>query len=203
MASREKPDRQCGDAEERSALLLTNGPDLWRVILAQMPEGAIIAGGAVRDYLLGVQPKDIDVFFCVSKFNTKTDWTGFGPLGEDRRAEYEAMNAIQVVQRGVVGGLQVDVVGVSLPQPEGSDPFASNFSGPGVIETFDFGLTRCWFDGELHDTPEAKADREGRTVTLLLHDRPQRAADRFARFNARMGGDWTFANAQPEPTHAP
>lgn len=169
----------------------SNGPDLWRAILADMPEGAIIAGGAVRDYLLGVQPKDIDVFFCVSKFNTKLDWTGYGPLGEDRRAEYDAMNAIQVVQRGMVGGFQVDAVGVSLPQPEGSDHFAPHFSGQAVIETFDFGLTRCWFDGELHDTPDARYDREHKTVTLLLTDRMARATDRFTRFNERMGGDWT------------
>ena len=41
---------------------MQNGPELWNAILDQMPPGAVIAGGAVRDFILGVQPKDIDVF---------------------------------------------------------------------------------------------------------------------------------------------
>lgn len=37
-----------------------NGPELWQEIIEKLP-GAVIAGGAVRDYLLGVEPKDIDL----------------------------------------------------------------------------------------------------------------------------------------------
>ena len=41
---------------------MLNGPKLWDEILTLMPEGSIIAGGAVRDYYMGAAPKDIDVF---------------------------------------------------------------------------------------------------------------------------------------------
>jgi len=40
----------------------TNGPDLWDAILLKLGPDAYIAGGAVRDYILGTEPKDIDVF---------------------------------------------------------------------------------------------------------------------------------------------
>ena len=170
---------------------LENGPALWSALLARMPTGSVVAGGAVRDYLLGQPPKDIDIFFDVQMHSSKEDWSGFGPLGLDKAAEYDAMNSIAVVQRATFNGLQVDAIGLCLE--------AGPVTGERVVATFDFGLTRCWYDGEIHDTPEAKADREGKTVTLLLHDRPARAADRFVRFNTRMGGEWTFVSTKPEP----
>ncbi len=152
-----------------------NGPELWDAILAELPGGAIVAGGAVRDYLLGVEPKDIDVFIAANKFMNPA---GFHELGEDKDAEYGAMSEICVVTRGVVADRQVDLVGVDYP----------NVSD--MIERFDFGVARCWYDGELHDTPEAAADRANKTVTLFLDDRLERSRARFARFNERMGGDW-------------
>lgn len=42
---------------------MQNGPALWLKILSRFPSGAIVAGGAVRDYLLGAEPKDIDVLY--------------------------------------------------------------------------------------------------------------------------------------------
>src|SRR3546814_3197398 len=59
-----------------------------------------------------------------------------------------------------------------------------------MVERFDFGVARCWYDGEIHDTPEAATDRANKTVTLFLDDRLERSRARFARFNERMGGDW-------------
>lgn len=45
---------------------MQNGPKLWREILSSHSPKAIIAGGAVRDYLLGLgEPKDIDIFLPV------------------------------------------------------------------------------------------------------------------------------------------
>src|SRR3546814_17583635 len=59
-----------------------------------------------------------------------------------------------------------------------------------MVERFDFGVARCWYDGEIHDTPEAATDRANKTVTLFLDDRLERSRARFARFNERLGGDW-------------
>lgn len=160
-----------------------NGPELWKHILADMPSGAVVAGGAIRDYLLGVEPKDIDVFCPSNAFGGGFDFSGFEPLGEDRSAEYEAMQTIDVVQRTSRYGIQVDLVGVCLPE----------WSPLALVQTFDFGITRGWFDGEaLHDLAEAGYDRAHNVVTLMLPDRPERAAERFARFNAAHGGRFTL-----------
>lgn len=167
-----------------------NGPELWSAILARFPPEAVIAGGAVRDFLLGVEPKDIDVFLPVDKWPA-CGFPGFASLGANRDDEYQAMPDIAVVQRGEVEGHQVDIVGVVPP--------AQPFSPAALVATFDFGIARCWFDGaEIHDTPEAKADREGRVVTCHLIERLARAHDRFERFNTRLGGGWRF-DAPPRP----
>lgn len=161
---------------------MTNGPDLWKAVLAQMPHGAIIAGGAVRDFFLGVEPKDIDVF-CPSHVLGAFDFTGFQSIGGDRADEYAAMSTIDIVQRKQIAGVQVDLVGVGLP----------DWSPRALVETFDFGITRSWFDGaDIHDTAEAGYDRAVKVVTRLIHDRPDRAEVRFARFNERMGGVFTY-----------
>lgn len=170
-----------GGSVAGGAVTLSNGPALWSAILAKMPQGSVIAGGAVRDYLLGIEPKDIDVF-CPSSALGSFDFTGFEPLGSDRADEYAAMSIIDVVQRTRLQGVQVDLVGVCLPE----------WSPRALVDTFDFGITRCWFDGDLHDTDEAVYDRTHRVVTLLLSGRPERAAERFTRFNAAHNGRFSY-----------
>lgn len=155
----------------------TNGPELWSKILEKLPTGAIIAGGAVRDYLLGIEPKDIDIFIHDQDF---PDIEGFNTLGDDRRKEYDAMTDISVVTHGVVAGYPADLVGIH------------NWNPAEFVNLFDFGLAQCWFDGEIHETFEAINDRANHTVTLLLTDRLERAKTRFERFNERMGGGWTL-----------
>src|SRR3546814_2704179 len=59
-----------------------------------------------------------------------------------KAAEYDAMNEIAVVTRGVIAGYQVDLIGVTFADTRD------------MVERFDFGVARCWYDGEIHDTPE-------------------------------------------------
>lgn len=168
---------------------MANGPAAWAAILNCFPEGAIIAGGAVRDFALGVEPKDIDVFLpCTSWPRGGLEPLGrFESLGTDRNDDYSAMPAISIVQRGRLYGHQIDVVGLWFED--------ENYRPERIVSTFDFGISRCWFDGEIHDTPEAESDRRDGTVTLLLTDRPERASIRFARFNERMGGGYSLRKA--------
>src|SRR3546814_5314777 len=100
--------------------------------------------------------KDIDVFINVDGF---TNPGGFETLGSGKAAEYDAMNEIAVVTRGVIAGYQVDLIGVTFADTRD------------MVERFDFGVARCWYDGEIHDTPEAATDRANKTVTLFLDDR--------------------------------
>lgn len=156
-----------------------NGPELWDQILAFFP-GAIIGGGAVRDYLLGVEPKDIDVFANANDLHVPDN---FAPLEGDRREEYDALGFIDVVSRATMAGYQIDLVGINLACTPRE-----------LIETFDFGVSRCAYttSAGIIDTAESLADRSNKTVTLLLDDRLERSRLRFARFNERMGGDWTL-----------
>ncbi len=185
---------------------MANGPDLWQAILAQMPEGAIVAGGAVRDFLLGYEPKDIDVFMGLPPV---AEYAPDEPLGDmldaisahdprhglmrienthERYEEYAAVSNIVCVSSGALFGYRVDAIDIG------------DFDGgEKLIEQFDFGITRCWFDGKLHDTPEAKIDRDTRTMTLLLSERRQRSIARFDRLRERWGADWKLRDATPSP----
>lgn len=163
---------------------MPNGPDLWDAILDRLNcPGAVVAGGAVRDYFLGVPPKDIDIFVCAGVLNPPNC---FASLGDDERAEeYEGLPNIQAIMRGEIAGLQIDLVGV--------DPFASGFE---LVETFDFGISRCFYCGMgvAIGTPEFHWDRAHQEVSLLIGDRRERAQRRFDRFNERMGGGWTLVD---------
>src|SRR3546814_6179298 len=59
--------------------------------------------------------KDIDVFINVDGF---TNPGGFETLGSGKAAEYDAMNEIAVVTRGVIAGYQVDLIGVTFRSEE-------------------------------------------------------------------------------------
>lgn len=170
-------------------LVGANGPPLWTQILTRFPT-AVLAGGAVRDYALGVKPKDIDLFLDTGSYSEVP--YDFQAIVGDRRDEdseraqaYLAMPNIDIVLRADWSGWQVDMVGIKLE------------SVAELLSSFDFGIARCAFtlnDGVI-DTPEARSDRENKTVTLLHHDRPERARARFDRFNERMGGGWRFVDA--------
>lgn len=164
---------------------LYNGPALWQMILDKAPEGAIIAGGAIRDYFLGYQPKDIDIFLPSDAWQMPV---GFHSItdSDERAEEYEAVPNIDIVAKGEIAGYLVDYIGIN----------PNDISrGRQLVQGFDFGISRCWFDGSLHDTPEAYMDRVNFTVTLLLGDRYERSLARFDRFNVRMGGRYTLKEA--------
>lgn len=184
----------CGSSPAVSPLCASipsaNGPSLWDAILARMPEGSIVAGGAVRDYLLGFEPKDIDVFTGFPVGGDPGDYLDFTPSDpryglfrieneHERFEEYAAVSNILCVSSGTLLGVKVDAV------------LIENFEGgETLIDGFDFGITRCWYDGTIHDTPEALHDRYNKCVTLLSDEREERSLARFERLNQRWGGDW-------------
>ena len=155
---------------------MTNGPELWTKILAQMPPGSIIAGGAVRDFLLGAEPKDIDVFCSDLNFSIPE---GFAVLeGAEQDEEYAAMGEIDVVARGIVEGFTVDLVFMTL----------SPFNAQTLVESFDVTTSQRWFDGECHAYAAAAGDLAEGLVTVLRYERLPRTIERFDRFNARHDG---------------
>lgn len=151
-----------------------------------------------RDYLLGVEPKDIDIFmgeyagtcepepketpaFCFTDFSIPDPRCGLFRIDNEheRFEEYAAVSDIMMVSSGTLLGVKVDAVLI--------DKFEG---GEKLIKDFDFGITRCWYDGAIHDTPEAQSDRKRCVVTLLSDEREVRSIARFERLNARWGGGW-------------
>ena len=172
---------------------MKNGPKLWTAILANFPEGAIVAGGAVRDYLLGLEPKDIDVFISAEVADPPSDddelfsalvWVRDPRFNleridnrYERSEEYAALNNIAVVSSGELFGYKVDVIELDNQQT----PLE-------IVSSFDFGINQCWFDTEIHDTAAALLDRQTRTIRLHHFDRLERSKLRFDRLNERHGG---------------
>lgn len=140
-----------------------NGPVLWNEILKQMPAGAIIAGGAVRDYLLGYEPKDIDVFVHHSaSIDHGKDFIFTGPNKDfiftgpnaDRDAEYVGNAAPFAVMNYQYANLPVQVI-------------YTKCSPRGHVDTFDIGLCQMGYDGEVHMSEAALTDMKNKTVTII------------------------------------
>lgn len=169
---------------------MKNGPELWDAILGPAHEAfpghkVVIGGGAVRDYLLGFEPKDIDVFVLGQPPGGMINHPDFLYLEphENRKAEYEGKQWVKFVCDYEAFGFQVQVIGVTEP------------TGQALVDAFDLGITRCWYeDGEVHDTLSAKIDRDCKAVTILLHDRLSRSMERAERFIERHAGAFTLMN---------
>lgn len=167
---------------------MQNGPELWDAILRPVHEAfpghkVVIGGGAVRDYLLGFEPKDIDVFVLDRpghNFIQDPNFLYIEP-GEGRKGEYDGKQWVQFVSDYEAFGFPIQVIGVTEP------------TGQALVDAFDLGITRCWYeDGEIHDTINAQIDRDCRAVTVILHDRLERSMDRAQRFIDRHAGAITM-----------
>ena len=182
--------------------ILVNGPELWDRILSKLPKGCVIAGGAIRDYLLKVPPKDIDVFVYSDTENgglydahDAGSAAGFRPIdydSDDQKKEYEAIPRVQTVQRHTnIGGFTVDYVILNGPKVRNV--------GKKVIADFDFGITRGYYDGNLYVSREMLTDLQNQTVTLMHGLRREKSLERFERFNTRMAGNFHLKELTPCP----
>lgn len=182
-----------------------NGPALWDAMMAPVVAaygtGVVIAGGAVRDHLLGVDAKDIDIFVDVpSAYELESEIVALAAAGFEislmDHTEYEDapdwVNAVQGVLDGTFRGFPVQII---------ARPSVGPFTGEQLVSNFDLAITQCWFDGEVHDTPAAAKDRGDRTATITRWNSPEHVAvtyARFERFNARHKPPFTLIDARPE-----
>ena len=176
----------------------TNGPELWAAVLAGVKKfcgpNAVVAGGAVRDYVLGVPPKDIDVFVQASALGCNLPGPEDGFIyvpteGDMRKAEYEGVKSVQVVFFFKYGGLDLQIVAVEDPPGVAE---GRSFGGA-LVDTFDLGITRIWSSSGPPAATEAfNQDLAASTVTRLLHDRPERSKARAERFIARHGDRFRY-----------
>lgn len=179
-----------------------NGPALWQSILEVVGTHwqPCVAGGAVRDYFLAQEPKDIDVFVpatCNEDFTSIIDALPaklahgriIGLMGDPSLAsEYQAGEETEVfgVWEGEIIGLPVNIIGRK----------SLNTSIVGLLHTFDFGINQCAYSvsGCFIDTQEFVQDFFVGTFTLMHNRTYAQSLGRFDRINARHGGKYRLVD---------
>lgn len=168
--------------------------NVLRLIQAVAPE-ALVAGGLVRDHLLGRPIKDVDVFV-----STKDDaeWDELleelldGPLrGGQTRFRCGATYKQWKMRPEVVGVIEIathhdprpiNIIGLNTP----------NFGPAAVCGQFDFGICRVAYDGkQIYKTPEFEYDAANEYMSLLRCDNEndfKRAQKRFERLSQKYPG---------------
>ncbi len=154
----------------------------------QVPERQLfLAGGAVRDTIMGKSVKDLDVFihahtledFQVSCKRLDREY-GTSKTERDVIAEYRTWHhEIVGVRDYVINGLDVQVIGFDVP----------NFSLQAILDKIDYGICRVGLDelGGIYTTPEFREDRRNSIFTLHYVGQSGLAPSirRFARLSAK------------------
>jgi hypothetical protein len=189
--------------ERFKPIKVVNNPELWNPILAAVreiyePAYVCIAGGIIRDYLLGENPKDVDVFMNLGDKKLDLDeiyekaqelgWQQVDLVGNAEPYLKDAPNGKKPLTvaclRGKVKGVTVDLL-VTLCK-----------TGREIVEGFDFHMCEHWYDGEVHSTPLGKVDIQKKqwTPSRPLTDITK---GHFDRVNERCGGKYKLNMGEP------
>lgn len=150
-----------------------NGPDYWSSLLENVDEifgtTSFIGGGAVRDHLLGVLPKDIDIFIHPLDF-TRDDLSNMcEELGWGRAAHVHGEEYLKNGSHGEISAFSVyELYPKSSPVPvqlifkmASKDNYLHD-----VLSQFDLDICKsAYYNGTIVDTEVAKDDRERKTIT--------------------------------------
>jgi len=172
-----------------------NGPEFWNEIYERIPNG-LIAGGCVRDHLLGLPPKDIDVFIHPQWLAgiDQAPPADFVFVGNGGREDYEGRD-IRSIRDYTYRGQPVQLIFKVIPLKNNqgeyrymSDSFTRREAGRQLAKTFPEGLVRMWYDGTaVRRTKQATEDLLGRKVTLMK-DTWERSRQRVNRWYERNLG---------------
>ena len=175
-----------------------NGPLLWTKILSLFPEEirVVVAGGAVRDYFLGLVPKDIDLFVAIENTNEFSNLIETLNKTGDLTLDIRGTQTIETYDAFIIGELVAVAEGVGFGYRIGIGARKSLFRGHTfLLETFDFDVLKACFccrDG-LIETASFSRDISARTATYSPTEPNDeaRSRDRFRRFEARNPGKLT------------
>lgn len=171
-------------------------PPRWKaaleIIQLDFPD-AVIAGGALRDLILGREPKDIDVFAEHRPFTPSQhlytaadikDWAQ-NYLGPARCVINDAWAAYNDALDGVVCAVEIDAA-LTRPLPIQLITMNRPVTFENVVDRIDFGLCRVSHDGEqLFTHPHFHQDR-AREVFTLRRCTGQAQYDRSVQRHARL-----------------
>ncbi len=197
--------------------LLSNGPDLWDAILEDVRRVvpvAVIAGGCLRDYALGLAPKDIDIFVwdetrpfdeVIDDLNLHGMDFDLKPIelaGNTDHPEYEQWSAGELMgcAEGTWGTPEADSWAINIVARR--DLRGNAFK---LIDNFDMGILQVYYDPDLKftgtpwvHTTACGVDRANKTATLMRKDTVELSTRRFERFNKRNPGVLTLVNPFPK-----
>ncbi|MGX7894960.1 hypothetical protein [Tsuneonella sp. HG222] len=167
-----------------------NGPALWGLLLDALGEpSAVMAGGCIRDFELGLEPKDYDIFVPAESksalYDIAHEFPGLSVLTP------ESLNKAYFEESGVTGTLIGVIEGDLLDYPINIVARRPHLAGlPSLLESFDFGCVQaCWspMDGFTRTTAFTHDIRD-RTATIMRDDTYSLSIARFARFDSRNSG---------------
>lgn len=188
-----------------------NGPALWDALLEAVGvPGAVIAGGCLRDYQLGLEPKDIDIFVPLG--SVEAVWELANTLNErglfsltvlnpqDTRTTGNPADYDEAFGKQLWGVLDGEGLGV----PVNIIARCAHGEGlPALIESFDFDICKIWYAGPAGGvvlTSAAYDDLHNRTATIAHDTTLDLSRRRFARFDERNPGVLRLVDPYPQDT---
>jgi hypothetical protein len=160
-----------------------NCPELWSQLLSEAPKGSVIMGGAIVDWVAGIQPKDIDIFhtYQVGTPDVPAHWQYIEMDWNDpvKKAAHEQEyqldaegkhNSIGSVYEYKVNGYTVQMIGVHYDDPREQ------------FKKFDHSLTLGSFsDNGLFIHTDVFSSLQDKTVHYYGKVGDNRAARSFSR----------------------
>lgn len=151
-------------------------------------EHSVIAGGAVRDTNLEIEPKDYDFYIPSEAYKNVVKILSIGSNAKKADGSYPG-TSIKSVYNMDYEGIKVQLMAVNLKNDEEL--------GLNVVKTFDYGLCMAWYEGStiIQDTEEYQKDKTEETLTLYKLEGMSylpMAMERFNYLNKKLGGYYSF-----------
>ena len=194
---------------------MKNGPALWDEILHRLTtpvpnlgvtlaSSAVIAGGAVRDYMLDLTPADIDVFIVPWDLDMHASFAGVGlamrpdSIMDENHEEYDHWS------RGDLTGLMTGIYIDNERQQHKVQLIYRASLNAGVADlcrSFDSEINKVAYSGnnDVAMYGKAKQDFEHKTYTCDKYAySPSVTFGRYQRFNYRNPGVLNYVAAEGE-----
>lgn len=179
-----------------------NNPHIWDKLLAEAPQGSVLMGGAVIDYIANqylisdIDPKDYDIFhiyqvglpptppnwvFQEVDYNDPTkkaqhDEDYLQAFGEDG---FKIPNPISSVYNYIVdGNKKVQLIGLNIPDPKQH------------FKTFDHSLTLGMYSSNGMFVSQRVFESLRTKTIYYLKGNKEKAWERMKRKINRYGGNW-------------
>ena len=164
---------------------------------------AVIAGGAVRDTLLGLPYRDLDFFVLDS--NDDDTVVYMTELYREKKPEF--VRAARPIAQGYTNSLFTGYEFTALQLPLGEIPLVlrpvqfigrNETTAEELVSAFDYDLVRCWYDGQYHIDTRFELSLKSKRVPT----EDNRTYDRVQSWKARTGFKITVGRPpkkDPEP----